>query len=83
MQTWVQTLSPLVNLHENENVLQKYGLKVYLRNPSSYTPLLEPGGKDRKAHSLCLGPDAEQNKKQISQFSDRDAQVKHKNEQIN
>ncbi|XP_025095771.1 pyridine nucleotide-disulfide oxidoreductase domain-containing protein 2-like isoform X2 [Pomacea canaliculata] len=61
--------------------LKKYGLKVYLRNPSSYTPLLEPGGKDRKAHSLCLGPDAEQNKKQISQFSDRDAQAFEEYEQ--
>nr|XP_022344034.1 pyridine nucleotide-disulfide oxidoreductase domain-containing protein 2-like [Crassostrea virginica] len=50
--------------------LKKYGLKVYLRNPSSYTPLL---GQTGSASSLTLGPDQEETYRQISQFSERDA----------
>lgn len=50
-------------------------MKVYLRNPCSYTPLLEPGGKDGKATSLLLGRDSQENKIQIAQFSAKDAQV--------
>ena len=59
----------------NFSSLQKYGLKVYLRDPSSYTPLIEPGGKDGKARSLLLGRNHTENMKQIAQFSDKDAQV--------
>ncbi|KAL8609410.1 Pyridine nucleotide-disulfide oxidoreductase domain-containing protein 2 [Nucella lapillus] len=55
--------------------LKKYGLKVYLRDPSSYTPLIEPGGRDGKARSLLLGRSHEDNVKQIAQFSERDAQA--------
>ncbi|XP_056006533.1 pyridine nucleotide-disulfide oxidoreductase domain-containing protein 2-like [Ostrea edulis] len=50
--------------------LKKYGLKVYLRNPSSYTPLL---GRTGKGSSLTLGPDHSETYKQIAQFSERDA----------
>ncbi|XP_041370100.1 pyridine nucleotide-disulfide oxidoreductase domain-containing protein 2-like [Gigantopelta aegis] len=55
--------------------LKKYGLKVYLRNPNSYTPLIEPGGRDGKARSLLLGRDHEANRKQIAQFSHKDAEA--------
>ena len=53
--------------------LKKHGLKVYLRDPSSYTPIrpdmIEPGG----ASSLTLGLCGKMNHAQISQFSARDA----------
>ncbi|KAK3095781.1 hypothetical protein FSP39_019008 [Pinctada imbricata] len=52
---------------------QKYGMKVHLRDPSSYTPLIEPGGRDGKARSLTLGRDHQKTKAQIAQFSNRDA----------
>ncbi|KAL5021047.1 hypothetical protein ScPMuIL_000202 [Solemya velum] len=54
--------------------LKKYGLKVYLRDPSSYTPLLEPGGLSGSARSLLLGRDHDENTRQIAQFSVTDAQ---------
>ena len=49
--------------------LQKHGLKVYLRDPDSYTPHLET----RKY--LLLGSDDAEKKKQIAKFSVRDASV--------
>ena len=55
---------------------QKYGLKIYLRNPSSYTPLITPGGRDGKARSLLLGRDHNENCRQIAQFSEKDAKVR-------
>ncbi|KAK7479361.1 hypothetical protein BaRGS_00029439, partial [Batillaria attramentaria] len=55
--------------------LKKYGLKVFLRDPSSYTPLIEPGGRDGAARSLLLGRDSEENKRQIAQFSEKDAKA--------
>lgn len=58
----------------NDLELKKYGLKVYLRNPSSYTPLIEPGGLDGKAKSLTLSRNPEENAKQIAQFSVKDAE---------
>ena len=54
---------------------QKYGLKVYLRDPTSYTPLIKPGGKDGKARSLTLWRDHQKTAQQIAQFSEKDAQV--------
>lgn len=51
-------------------IMQKHGLKIYLRNPSSYTPCLESG------RSLLLGNNMKDNRSQISQFSKRDAQVR-------
>jgi phytoene dehydrogenase-like protein len=46
--------------------LPQYGYEVLRRDPSSFTPL--PDGR-----SLLLGPDPEFNKRQIAQFSKRDA----------
>lgn len=46
--------------------LKEYGLRILPRNPSSFTPL--PDGR-----SLTLGPDGETNRRQIAQFSQRDA----------
>ncbi|CAL1526693.1 unnamed protein product [Lymnaea stagnalis] len=55
--------------------LKKYGLKIYMRNPSSYTPLLEPGGLNGRAKSLTIGKDPQQNAEQIAQFSLKDAKA--------
>ncbi|GFN80432.1 pyridine nucleotide-disulfide oxidoreductase domain-containing protein 2 [Plakobranchus ocellatus] len=60
--------------------LKKYGLKIYLRNPSSYTPLDKPGGLDGKAKSLLLGSNAKKNADQIAQFSKKDAKAFHEYE---
>ena len=54
--------------------LKEHGLKVYLRNPSSYTPLRHELWKDGGPSSLILGMSDEENKKQISQFSKKDAE---------
>jgi phytoene dehydrogenase-like protein len=47
---------------------------VYLRHPSSYTPLKKALWKAGGPTSLTLGMDHDQNKAQIGQFSQRDAQ---------
>ena len=52
--------------------LRKHGFKVYLRDPNSYTPLLEPQGS---AKSLILSRSDDENRKQIGQFSKKDAEV--------
>ena len=52
--------------------LKKHGLKVYLRNPSSYTPLKKSQWKGH-VRSLTLGMNHEENVRQISQFSEKDA----------
>jgi len=58
----------------NDLELKKHGLKVYLRDPSSYTPLrpdlIEAGGPK----SLTLGLCGKMNKAQIGQFSVKDAE---------
>jgi hypothetical protein len=60
--------------------LARHGLKVHLRDPSSYTPLrpdlASPGGPV----SLTLGNSAEENRRQIGQFSARDAEQYEKYE---
>ncbi|KAJ1522832.1 hypothetical protein ONE63_001983 [Megalurothrips usitatus] len=53
--------------------LKKYGLKVHLRNPSSYTPLAERFWTSGKSKSLTLGQDEVFNYQQISKFSVNDA----------
>ncbi|KAA0199011.1 hypothetical protein HAZT_HAZT002230 [Hyalella azteca] len=53
--------------------LAKYGLEVRLRDPHSYTPLLENYWQDGKGKSLMLGSSIEQNSQQIAQFSTKDA----------
>ncbi|KAJ9583311.1 hypothetical protein L9F63_022328, partial [Diploptera punctata] len=52
----------------------KHGLKVYPRNPSSYTPLIETEWQKGKPRSLTLGKDEENNWKQIAGFSIKDAE---------
>ena len=54
--------------------LKKNGLKVYLRNPSSYTPLRKELWKEGGPKSLILGMDHDENIRQIAQFSPNDAQ---------
>jgi len=57
-------------------IFQKYGLKVYLRDPSAYTPLIKPRTiNGREVRSLLLGRDEAMNRDQISQFSSKDAKV--------
>ena len=51
-----------------------YYSQVYLRHPSSYTPLIESEWKSKDITSLTLGMDEGQNKAQIAQFSSRDAE---------
>jgi phytoene dehydrogenase-like protein len=46
--------------------LKYYGLNILPRTPSSFTPLLD-------GRSLTLGPDAQLNRREISKFSQRDA----------
>ncbi|KAF3827822.1 hypothetical protein GH733_001057 [Mirounga leonina] len=55
--------------------LKKYGLKLRLRNPYSFTPMLEEGMGSKVPTSLLLGTDIEENQKQIAQFSWKDAQA--------
>ncbi|XP_075238449.1 pyridine nucleotide-disulfide oxidoreductase domain-containing protein 2-like [Lycorma delicatula] len=55
--------------------LKKHGLKLLLRNPGSYTPLREDYWTNKKAKSLTLGFDSEANKREISKFSSKDAEV--------
>lgn len=56
-------------------VLQKHGLRLHFRNPYSFTPMLEEGTLSKAPRSLLLGTDVAGNQKQISQFSEKDAQV--------
>ncbi|XP_059148751.1 pyridine nucleotide-disulfide oxidoreductase domain-containing protein 2-like [Physella acuta] len=55
--------------------LKKYGLKIYLRNPSSYTPLLEPAGLNGKATSLTISRDSKKTAEEIAKFSLKDAKA--------
>ena len=48
--------------------LKDYGFEMLPREPSSFTPF--PGGEH-----LFLGPDAELNRREISKFSERDAEA--------
>ncbi|XP_008830178.1 pyridine nucleotide-disulfide oxidoreductase domain-containing protein 2 isoform X2 [Nannospalax galili] len=55
--------------------LKKHGLRLHLRNPYSFTPMLEEGTLNKVPRSLLLGTDITENQKQISQFSQKDAQA--------
>lgn len=55
--------------------LKKHGLRIHLRNPYSFTPMLEEGTGSRLPRSLLLGTDMAENQKQIAQFSQEDAQA--------
>ncbi|XP_008586871.1 PREDICTED: pyridine nucleotide-disulfide oxidoreductase domain-containing protein 2 isoform X1 [Galeopterus variegatus] len=55
--------------------LKKHGLRLYLRNPHSFTPILEERAGGKVPRSLLLGTDMVENQKQIAQFSQKDAQA--------
>ncbi|XP_066096514.1 pyridine nucleotide-disulfide oxidoreductase domain-containing protein 2 [Saccopteryx bilineata] len=55
--------------------LKKHGLRLHLRDPYSFTPMLEEGTGSRVPRSLLLGTDLAENQKQIAQFSWKDAQA--------
>ncbi|XP_063291035.1 pyridine nucleotide-disulfide oxidoreductase domain-containing protein 2 isoform X1 [Pelobates fuscus] len=57
----------------NDLDLKKHGLKVYYRNPHSFTPILEDNGQ--RPRSLVLGLDMAENQRQIAQFSEKDAKA--------
>lgn len=52
----------------NDLELKKHGLKVHLRNPSSFTPLLD-------GRYLLMGSNEADNHKEIAKFSERDAEM--------
>uniref|UniRef100_A0A8B9LEZ4 Pyridine nucleotide-disulfide oxidoreductase domain-containing protein 2 n=1 Tax=Astyanax mexicanus TaxID=7994 RepID=A0A8B9LEZ4_ASTMX len=63
-------------LSMNNNLsLQKHGLKVYLRDPHAFTPLLEEGVKGQPPRSLLLGNDLKKNQQEIGKFSEKDAKI--------
>ncbi|XP_032890356.1 pyridine nucleotide-disulfide oxidoreductase domain-containing protein 2 [Amblyraja radiata] len=55
--------------------LKKHGLRVHIRDPASYTPMLEEGVGGNPPRSLLLGRDMEETQRQIAQFSPKDAQA--------
>ncbi|XP_016019725.2 pyridine nucleotide-disulfide oxidoreductase domain-containing protein 2 isoform X2 [Rousettus aegyptiacus] len=55
--------------------LKKHGLRLHLRNPYSFTPMLEEGTRNKAPRSLLLGTNMAENQKQIAQFSRKDAQA--------
>ncbi|XP_078268840.1 LOW QUALITY PROTEIN: pyridine nucleotide-disulfide oxidoreductase domain-containing protein 2 [Rhinoraja longicauda] len=55
--------------------LKKHGLRVYLRDPASYTPMLEEGVAGNPPRSLLMGRDMEETQRQIAQFSPKDARA--------
>ncbi|XP_049646367.1 pyridine nucleotide-disulfide oxidoreductase domain-containing protein 2 [Suncus etruscus] len=54
--------------------LKKHGLKIYLRDFYSFTPILEEDKGSKVPRSLLLGTDMAENQRQIAQFSQKDAQ---------
>ncbi len=57
---------------------QKHGLKVYMRDPHAFTPILEEGVGGAPPRSLTLGSDLAMNQREIGKFSQKDAQVNFK-----
>ncbi|KAF6317788.1 pyridine nucleotide-disulfide oxidoreductase domain 2 [Rhinolophus ferrumequinum] len=55
--------------------LKEHGLRLHLRNPYSFTPMLEEGTGSKVPRSLLLGTNMVENQKQIAQFSQKDAQA--------
>ncbi|XP_046870071.1 pyridine nucleotide-disulfide oxidoreductase domain-containing protein 2 isoform X2 [Hypomesus transpacificus] len=54
---------------------QKHGLKVYMRDPHAFTPMLEEGVGGAPPRSLLLGGDLAMNQREISKFSEKDAKA--------
>ncbi|KAI9535339.1 Pyridine nucleotide-disulfide oxidoreductase domain-containing protein 2 [Dissostichus eleginoides] len=55
--------------------LKKHGLKVYMRDPHAFTPMLEDGVNGAPPRSLTLGADLAMNLREISKFSQKDAKA--------
>ncbi|XP_078499685.1 pyridine nucleotide-disulfide oxidoreductase domain-containing protein 2 [Lissotriton helveticus] len=55
--------------------LKKHGLKVYFRDPHSFTPILEQGVGGKPPRSLLLGCDMAENQRNIAKFSQKDAKA--------
>ena len=53
--------------------LKDHGLKVYSRDPFSFVPLRNPDSGPNSPKYLLLGSDMEENRRQIGQFSEKDA----------
>uniref|UniRef100_A0A8C6VGJ1 L-amino-acid oxidase n=1 Tax=Naja naja TaxID=35670 RepID=A0A8C6VGJ1_NAJNA len=62
--------------------LKKHGLKVLLRDPYSFTPILEDSQGEEVPRSLLLGNNMAETQKQIAQFSLKDAQAFPKYEEF-
>lgn len=65
----------VIALHFCVTWRQKHGLKVYMRDPHAYTPMLEEGVGGAPPRSLTLGADLAMNQMEIGKFSQKDAQV--------
>uniref|UniRef100_A0A3P8Z2V7 Pyridine nucleotide-disulfide oxidoreductase domain-containing protein 2 n=1 Tax=Esox lucius TaxID=8010 RepID=A0A3P8Z2V7_ESOLU len=55
--------------------LKKHGLKVYMRDPHAFTPMLEDGVGGLPPRSLLLGSGLAMNQREISKFSKTDAKA--------
>ncbi|KAM6916161.1 pyridine nucleotide-disulfide oxidoreductase domain-containing protein 2 [Xenentodon cancila] len=55
--------------------LKKHGLKVYMRDPHAFTPMLEEGVRGVPPRSLTLGADLAKNQNEIGKFSQKDAKA--------
>ncbi|XP_060943515.1 pyridine nucleotide-disulfide oxidoreductase domain-containing protein 2 [Limanda limanda] len=55
--------------------LKKHGLKVYMRDPHAFTPMLEEGVNGAPPRSLILGSDMAMNLREIGKFSEKDAKA--------
>ncbi|KAM7408732.1 hypothetical protein PAMA_002450 [Pampus argenteus] len=55
--------------------LKKHGLKVYMRDPHAFTPMLEEGVRGAPPRSLTLGSDLTMNQREIGKFSQKDAKA--------
>ncbi|CAG6017191.1 unnamed protein product [Menidia menidia] len=55
--------------------LKKHGLKVYMRDPHAFTPMLEEGVRGAPPRSLTLGSDLVKNQNEIGKFSLNDAKA--------
>ncbi|XP_029554661.1 pyridine nucleotide-disulfide oxidoreductase domain-containing protein 2 isoform X2 [Salmo trutta] len=53
--------------------LKKHGLKLYMRDPHAFTPMLEEGVGGLPPRSLLLGSDLAMNQREIGKFSETDA----------
>ncbi|XP_039994625.1 pyridine nucleotide-disulfide oxidoreductase domain-containing protein 2 isoform X2 [Xiphias gladius] len=59
----------------HNGLVAKHGLKVYMRDPHAFTPMLEEGVKGAPPRSLTLGSDPAMNQMEIGKFSQKDAKA--------